>query len=104
MMDQDSIIEIFATSFFFHSAFEQFIMRNDKMCQKNDKKYFFHVQSDFWESGPFTIAGTSQIATIDRLSGISIVLCELDVPIMSNSDCDAVYGLWKCEWWTYLYW
>ena len=85
--------------FYFHSAFEQLIIRNDKICQKNDKKYFFHVQLDFWESGPFTNPGTNQIVTTigwgqdsDSSSGISSVLREVDVPIMSNSDCDAVYG------------
>ena len=84
---------------YFHSAFEQLIIKNDKICQKRWQKLFFHIQSDFWESGPFTNPGTSQIVTTigwgqdsDSSSGISSVLREVDVPIMSNSDCDAVYG------------
>ena len=66
---------------------------------KKWQKVIFQVQSDFWESGPFTNPGTSQIVTTigwgqdsDSSSGISSVLREVDVPIMSNSDCDAVYG------------
>ena len=81
--------------FYFHRAFEKSIIRNDKICQK----VFFHIQSDFLESGPFTNSGTNQIVTTigwgqdsDSSSGISSVLREVDVPIMSNSDCDAVYG------------
>ena len=63
------------------------------------QKVSFHDQSGFWESGPFTNPGTNQIVTTigwgqesDSSSGISSVLREVDVPIMSNSDCDAVYG------------
>ena len=66
---------------------------------KKWQKVFFDVQSDFWESGPFTNPGINQIVTTigwgqdsDSSSGISSVLREVDVPIMSNSDFDAVYG------------
>ena len=56
---------------------------------KKWQKVLFHVQSDFWESGPFTNPGTNQIVTTigwgqdsDSSSGISSVLREVDVPIM----------------------
>ena len=72
-----------------------------KIGKKRKKSPLLKATSEnlFLKTRSITNPGTSQIVTTigwgqdsDSSSGISNVLREVDVPIMDNSACDAVYG------------
>jgi len=101
LRDEDTQVEVASHDFQIHENYDSNTLKNDIAYIRFPSPVTFNsnIQPIPLSVGLDSDPGTNQIVTTigwgqdsDSSSGISSVLREVDVPIMSNSDCDAVYG------------
>ncbi|XP_045139168.1 chymotrypsin BII-like [Portunus trituberculatus] len=97
--NEASQVTLTSTNFFTHADWNYFSLKNDIALIKLPSAVSFnsYIQPVSLPSSDVSV-GTIVTPTgwgrpSDSSGGISDVLREVDVPIMSNSDCNAIYGI-----------
>jgi len=97
--DEDTQVKVTSYEFFVHEDWDSFNIVNDLALIKlpspvslNSNINTVGLPSSDLSVGD-TVTPTGWGLDSDSASSISAVLRQVDVPIMSNSDCDAVYGI-----------
>merc|ERR1712212_406691 len=96
--NEASQVSVFSTDFFVHEDWDSFNIVNDlaliKLPQKVELNEYISTVSlpSSYVSVGTTVTPTGWGKPSDSASGTSDVLRQVDVPVMSNDDCDAIYG------------
>ncbi|XP_071516805.1 chymotrypsin BII-like [Panulirus ornatus] len=98
-INEDTQVSMTSTNFFTHENWNSFLLTNDIALIKlpNTVTFNENIQAVQLPASDVSV-GTVVTPTgwgrpSDNAGGTSDVLRQVDVPVMSNTDCDAIYGI-----------